>query len=103
MRKDWKDVDGAVASVEEFPTRGGTRYSVVFTYKVDGEWYGGTFTTDESYSKDDMIAVLYDPSKPERNNLVEEEKIRHWIIGAILSVVALFILYAVFIRDGSGR
>ena len=96
MRRDWKDTDGTVASVEEHPTRKGTQYSVVFTYKVDDEWYGGTFTTSESYRKDDTIAVLYDPSKPGRNNLVEQETIRHWIIGAILCVVALFALYAVF-------
>jgi hypothetical protein len=95
MRKGWNETDGTVASVEERQTRSGTEYSVVFTYKVDGEWYGGTFTTDESYRKDDAIAVLYDPLKPDRNNLVEQETRRRWVIGAILGVGALVVLYAV--------
>lgn len=95
MYEDWKDTDGTVASVDEHQTRSGKSYSVVFTYKVDDEWYGGTFTTGESYSKDDTLTVLYDPSKPERNNLVEQEKIRHWILGAVILVVAMVILFAV--------
>jgi hypothetical protein len=95
VHEDWKDTDGTVASVDSFPTRGGTRYSVVFTYKVDDEWYGGTFTTDEAYRKDDTISLLYDPAKPERNNLVEQEKTRRWILGAVVLVAVLLILFVV--------
>ena len=94
MHEDWKDTDGTVASVEEHQTRYGKNYSVVFTYKVDDEWYGGTFTSEEPYSKDDTLTVLYDPAKPERNNLVEHEKIRHWILGAVILVAAFLILFA---------
>jgi hypothetical protein len=95
MHKDWKDTDDTIASAEPYQTRYGTEYSVAFTYKVDGEWYGGTFTTSESYRKDDVITVLYDPANPERNNLVQREKARRWIIGSLIAAVALFILYTV--------
>jgi hypothetical protein len=74
VHKDWKEIDGTVSSVEEYQTRSGTEYSVVFMYKVDGGYYAGTFTTSESYRKDDTISVLYDPANPERNNLAEQEK-----------------------------
>jgi hypothetical protein len=94
MHKDWKDTDGTVASVEEYQTRSGKQYSVVFTYKVDGEWYGGTFTTTDSYSKGDAIPVLYDPLKPDRNNLVQRETIRHWVVGAVLCALGLVFLFA---------
>ena len=53
MHEGWKDTDGTIASVDEHATRYGTEYSVVFTYKVDGEWYGGTYTTSESSRKGD--------------------------------------------------
>jgi Protein of unknown function (DUF3592) len=71
MHKNWKDTDGTVESVEEYRTRSGTQCSVIFSYRVDGKWYGGTFTTVGSYCKDDRISVRYDPSKPDRNNLVQ--------------------------------
>jgi Protein of unknown function (DUF3592) len=96
MHKDWKDTDGTVASVSEYRTRTGTQYSVVFTYKVDNEWYSGTFTTGEEYRKDDTITVLYDPKQPDRNNLVEKETVRRWIIGSIIGAAALLLLHAVF-------
>jgi hypothetical protein len=94
-RKDWKDTDGTVADVEELSRRNITEYSVVFTYKVEGGYYSGTFTTGEAYCKDDTIPVLYDPASPERNTLVEQEKIRHWVVGGVLCVVALFVFYIV--------
>jgi hypothetical protein len=95
VHKDWKEVDGTVSSVEEYQTRYGTEYSVVFMYKVDGGYYAGTFTTSEAYRKDDSISVLYDPSNPDRNNLAEQETIRHWIIGAVVCVGGLVFLYVV--------
>lgn len=98
MHKNWKDADGTVASVEEFQTRGGPQYRVVFTYEVDGHWCGGTFTTTDAYQKGDTLSVLYDPADPDRNNLAERETIRHWIIGAALGLAALFLLYAIFAK-----
>lgn len=101
MHKDWKETDGTVAEVEEHQTRYGKEYSVVFTYKVDGEWYGGTFTTSDSYSevrKGDTIPVRYDPNKPDRNDLVERETIRRWVIGAVLASAAAVWLYFVVFR-----
>ena len=97
MRKDSKETDGTVASVDYGGrSRGGTEYSVVgFSYKVDGEWYGGTFTTGDSYRKDDTIAVLYDPRNPDRNNLVQPEQILHRVIGALVCAGGLLLLYFV--------
>ena len=97
MRKDWKETDGTVASVDYGGrSRDGTEYSVVgFSYKVYGEWYGGTFTTGDSYRKDDTITVLYDPRNPDRNNLVQREEILHWVIGALLCAGGLLLLYFV--------
>ena len=96
MYKGWLDADGTVASADEISSRNGSEYSVVFTYKVNDEWYGGTYTTYEAYSKGDSISLLYDPANPERNNLVEKEKIRHWIIAAVFASFGLVILYLVF-------
>jgi hypothetical protein len=93
VRKDWKEIEGTVFSVDEYQTRSGTEYSVVFMYKVDGGYYSGSFTTSEAYRKDDTITVLYDPANPDDNNFVESEKIKHWVIGAVLCVGAVFFLY----------
>jgi hypothetical protein len=94
VHKDWKETDGTIASVEErLQTRNGPYYSVVFTYKVDDGYYSGTFTTGESYRTDDTITVLYDPTNPERNNLVERERIWHWAIAAIIFVGAILFFF----------
>lgn len=94
MATEWKDTDGAIANVIAVNSRGGTRYSVVFTYKVNGSWYGGTFHTGTPYRKGDTLPVQYDPSNPDRNSYVEHEKRMHWVYAAILAFFAVIaILY----------
>jgi hypothetical protein len=95
VREGWKDADGTVASVyEKFQTRNGPYYSVVFTYKVDGGYYSGTFSTFEEYHENDAIYLRFDPANPERNDLVERERIKHWILFAVILVAALSVLFA---------
>lgn len=98
MHENWIETDATVATVDTRQTRGGDIYIVVFTYKVNGEWCGGTFTTGEEYDVGDTLSVRYDPANPDRNNLVERETISHWILGAVLTAAALIFLYAVFLH-----
>jgi hypothetical protein len=96
-RKDWVETDGTIATVEEHQGRNSKSYTVVFTYKVDGHFYGGTYTTwtDEPIVGD-PIAVKYDPDDPERNDLVLKETIMHWVIGGVIVLVAIVIIVAQF-------
>lgn len=87
LRKtEWKDGDGAVTSVEEKQGRYGPLYTVSFNYKVGEHWYGGVFTGNEDYKKDDWLPVSYDPADPDRNQYtVSEGRTRLvLIVGAIL-------------------
>jgi hypothetical protein len=88
-------VDGTVAGVEERQTRNGRYYSVVFTYKVDGEWYSGTYTDYGSVRVGDSIPVRYDPKNPEHNDLVDKEKRLHWYIVIGVVVVIGIIIFCV--------
>jgi len=93
MATEWKDADGTVANVNAVNSKAGTRYSVVFTYKVDGSWYGGTFTTNTPYSKGDTLAVQYDPSDPERNKYVRDEKRMRLAFAAFAIMVTILAIY----------
>ncbi len=98
-RRDWVQTDGAVGSVIVSDGKHGKSYSVVFTYKVDGHYYGGTFTSySETYREGDWISVKYDPSNPERNDLVLKETIKHWIIGAVVVAVVIGFIVAQFMN-----
>jgi Protein of unknown function (DUF3592) len=101
VKTDWKATDGTVAEVEERRNRSAVWYSVVFTYKVEGSWYGGTFSTDEAYRKGDLIAVQYDPANPEHNDLVDREKRRNWTIALVLTAVGIIALLVVALSSAS--
>lgn len=98
MARQWKDTDGTVASSDEFHTKGGARYTVVFTYKVEGSYYGGTFTTSTSYREGDLLTVQYDPAHPEINDLVQKEHRRRWLIAAVLVLIGIFFV-VIFIAN----
>ena len=87
MAVKWKDADGTVATVSELQGKNRVRYSVVFTYKVNEGWYGGTFTSYDPLTVGDSLAVRYDPENPDHNDLVEKEKWRK-IFGIGLAVIA---------------
>ena len=91
-RTDWQQTDGTVASVEPYSTRTGTWYKLVFTYKVNDEWYGGSYNTDEAYERGDSFPVDYDPANPERNKQALEMRTKAWVVGIVLAGVALAIL-----------
>ena len=92
---DWKDAEGTVASVERIDGRGGPSYTVVFNYKVGGEWYGGTFWSSDEYRKGDSLAMRYDPENPEYNDLVQKENRRRWLWGiGIAAAVVIWLLCA---------
>lgn len=92
---DWKDTDGTVASVERQATRGGPIYTVVFTYKVEGSWCGGTFTTRDEYRKGDSVVVRYDPKNPDYNDLTQKDTRERWIIGGVVVAAVLLWLWAI--------
>lgn len=96
--KDWIETDGVVASVDSQSTRGGELYTVVFTYKVNDHFYGGTFHTYDAYRVDDSIAVKYNPADPDQNDLVEREKLHHWIIFGVIAAVVLVGIYVIFLK-----
>lgn len=93
MKADWKTTEGTVAEVQERRTRSTVWYSVVFTYKVDGSWYGGTFWSADAYQKGDSIDVRYNPADPERNDLVDSETRRKWIQALVVLAVVAFWLF----------
>jgi hypothetical protein len=92
-RRDWVEVEGTVASAMAFQTKAGSGYTVVFTYKVDGHFYGGTFTTMRLYFKGDRISVKYDPSDPDRNNLVGREQMMNWFYAVFFVLLGLWAVY----------
>jgi hypothetical protein len=92
---DWQDADGTVADDPVY--EGKNTYSIVFTYKVDGHFYSGTFSTTNTYRKGDPIPVRYDPADPERNDWVVKETRQHWIVGIVMVVlIVLFIVFHMF-------
>jgi hypothetical protein len=90
---NWKDADGTVSSVMVSQGgRGVTFYTVGFSYKVDGHFYGGTITTGEEYREGDSVPVKYDPNDPERNDLMEKETRGRWILWAVIGVAVVMVL-----------
>ncbi len=95
---DWKDAEGKVATVDRVPGDGYSTYTVVFTYKVDGHWCGGTFTSNQEYNVGDSVALRYDPNDPDRNDLGDKEDDRkQWKIWAALAVSFLLYLLIKFL------
>jgi hypothetical protein len=80
---------GSVASVEPNPN-GAIRKAVrvVFTYKVDGHWYGGTFISNfDPYGQ--TLTVRYDPKDPATNDLVKKDNRRRWLTCAAFVLAGL--------------
>jgi len=95
LKKGWQETKGTVSSVQEFSTRVGRGYSVVFTYKADGSWYGGTFSTMSFYQQGESLPVFYDPTDPENNNFQRREGIMRWVyivFFTLLGVVAIYLM-----------
>ncbi len=93
MPNGWRSTDGTVSNVVEYHTKAGPLYSVVFTYKVDGSWYGGTFTTMAFQKDGDTLAVSYDPSNPEINNFLKRERTRRWLYIVFFTGMAMLAIY----------
>lgn len=90
--KNWIETEGTVASVEEISRRNGTEYSAVFTYKVDGHWCSGTFTTFSNTRTGDRVYLRYDPKDPERNDLSEKDTWTRWVIWGVIGIVAILVI-----------
>jgi hypothetical protein len=91
---DWKEAKGTVASVERNPT-GAIRkaLTIVFTYQVDGHWYGGTFISNfDPYVEGQALTVRYDPKDPATNDLMKKESRRRWLTYAAFATAGLVIL-----------
>jgi hypothetical protein len=91
---DWVETQGNVSSVEPSPN-GAIRKAVrvVFTYKVDGNWYGGTFVSNfDPYIEGQPLTVRYDPLNPSINDLVKKDSRRRWFTYAAFVVAGLVLL-----------
>lgn len=93
MHKDWVDGEGTAASVNVTPTRGGNNYGVVFTYKVNDSYYGGTYNTSEETRVGDAVYFRYDPNDPERNTLLEQEKWKRMVLVVFGVIFACFLAW----------
>jgi hypothetical protein len=76
---DWQYTDGTVSNVitteyaQNRYTEPAVDYLITFAYEVDGHFYGGEFHTSEKYVEGKTITVGYDPTNPEKNDLVKSE------------------------------
>jgi hypothetical protein len=94
MAISWKETEGTVASVEQ-NSNGALRnaLTVVFTYKVDGHWYGGTFVSNfDRYVEGQTLTVRYDTSDPATNDLTKKDTRRLWLTCALFAGAGLVIL-----------
>jgi hypothetical protein len=90
-RTHWQQTEGTVSAIYLDAVGEDHGEKVVFTYKVDGHWYSGTFASN-GYVHGQRIPVLYDPSDPHRNNLVAKNRlllILCWSLVAALALVAV--------------
>jgi len=94
-RRDWVETDGTISEVY---VDGGGRdksVSVVFTYMVDGHYYGGTYSPFADYpAKGDTITVRYDPDDPNKNDLVARDLLKHWIVGILIALFFIGLIVA---------
>ena len=91
---DWVETEGNVASVTPNPN-GLIRKAVevVFTYTVDGHWYGGMFLSNfDPYVVGQTLTVRYDPTNPASNDLVKKDFRRRWLTIAAFVAAGLIIL-----------
>jgi len=93
---DWAETEGSVASVKPNPN-GVIRkaVTVVFTYKVDGHWYGGTFLSNfDPYVEGQTLTVRYDPKDPATNDLVKKDNRRRFltVAGFVLAWLVFLLL-----------
>ena len=88
-KTNWQETGATVASVVSHQYRSSKWYTVVFTYKVNGHWYGGTFTSFQEHREGDWLAVKYDPDNPDRNYLVERKTKARWLAVAVLVLLAI--------------
>jgi hypothetical protein len=97
VKDGWQKTNATVASFLRYQTKIGPMYEVVFTYKVDGSWLGGTFTTMHPYREGDTLPLFYDPKNPERNNLARREGILRWVYIAffvLMGALAVYLFYS---------
>ena len=58
MHKDWKEAIATIATVETHTSRSRTTYEAVFTFQVDGGYYGGTYTSDSEVCVADLVTPI---------------------------------------------
>ena len=96
MRKGWKQAEATIASVQRHTGADSAySYEVVFTFKVDGGYYGGTFTVWKEPCVGDNISLWYDPADPDRNNLVQREKLMNWVYAVFFLAFCIWFIYSV--------
>jgi hypothetical protein len=88
-RNDWLEVVGTVSSVMARSRAGNV---VVFTYEVDGHFYGGSLTTYDPYEEGASIIVRHDPDDPERNDLIRRQTTKNWVAAGILVLLAIWFI-----------
>jgi hypothetical protein len=94
MRKGWKHAEATVESVVMHTGPDSAYSEVVFMFKVDDGYYGGTFTAWKETFVGDKIAVSYDPANPDRNNLTQQEKLKNWALAVFFIAFGIWFLYS---------
>jgi Protein of unknown function (DUF3592) len=69
-------------------------YEVVFTFEVDGGYYGGSYTAWKEPYVGEKIPVWYDPADPDRNDLVQKEMLMKWVYTVLFLVFGSWIIYS---------
>jgi len=113
--ENWPQTDATVSSCEwgdnaNYRSKGPEGwYTVTFSYRVNGEYYGGDFTlpgsSDSStpYQKDDKLVAHYNPRNPEKNFLegVSDTKARaqQFLVILTLGFVLLLLIIGLLSRS----
>ena len=95
MRKGWKQTEATIASiVRHTGVDSQFSYEVVFSFEIGGSYYGGTFTAWKEPYVGDKIPVCYDPADPDRNDLIQRDKLMKWVYAILFLAFGSWIIYS---------
>jgi len=97
---NWPQADATVSSCDWSDNSSARRigpagwYTVTFSYRVNGEYFGGDFTlagsstSSSPYQKNDRLVVHYDPRHPEKYFLlgIDDRKARAQLIATVFAI-----------------
>lgn len=100
-RKDWVATNATISNVMlSDQGRGGSLYTVTFSYTVDGHYYGGEFVGSSGghYKEGGSVSLKYNPANPDENDLSERGQSTLWLSWTIKIVGTAVLLYLICFR-----